>query len=181
MTEEPRATLVERLYSRAIFEDYIGSAKDAGELLREAADALASISEPAREEEPRGLARQLANWCDGERAKLGALDGYDYLSGEEYGLRRAQIQAEKLAAQAEEGKEPAGWLDNFGHFWRTEEAAKKHNARPLYAAPSSSTLEITEEAVEAARQSLYRNPDIRAALEASLPFLSQTGGEKSDA
>ncbi len=40
-----------------------------------------------------------AVWCGVERQKLGAIDGYDYRSGEEYGLRRAEIEiARRVAA-----------------------------------------------------------------------------------
>lgn len=41
--------------------------------------------------------QEAANWCEQERYKLGAIDGYDYRSGEEHGLRRAQIELERLA------------------------------------------------------------------------------------
>jgi hypothetical protein len=50
-----------------------------------------------------------AAWCDEQRALLGAVDGYDYRSGEEYGLRRAQIEAERRASLS---PAPAGgWQD----------------------------------------------------------------------
>ncbi len=39
--------------------------------------------------------QDFGSWCENERTKLGALDGYDYRSGEEYGLRRAQIELER--------------------------------------------------------------------------------------
>jgi hypothetical protein len=39
--------------------------------------------------------RSLVEWCEIEREKIGAIDGYDYRSGEEYGLRRAQIEIER--------------------------------------------------------------------------------------
>ena len=39
-----------------------------------------------------------AEWCAIERGKLGAVDGYDYHSGEEYGLRRAEIELRRRAA-----------------------------------------------------------------------------------
>lgn len=35
-------------------------------------------------------------WLDQQRAEIGCIDGYDYRSGEEYGLRRAQIHIESL-------------------------------------------------------------------------------------
>ncbi len=37
----------------------------------------------------------LQEWCRVERCALGAVDGYDYSSGQEYGLRRAEIEIEK--------------------------------------------------------------------------------------
>ena len=42
----------------------------------------------------RAALEDLANWCEAERSNLGAIDGYDYSSGQEYGLRRAQIEIE---------------------------------------------------------------------------------------
>lgn len=45
----------------------------------------------------------LAEWCAAERAKLGAVDGYDYRSGEEFGLARAETKTRAaLAAHAGE-------------------------------------------------------------------------------
>ena len=48
-------------------------------------------------------------YCDIERAHLGAIDGYDYKSGQEFGLRQAVIELERRfprrAALAPEGKE----------------------------------------------------------------------------
>lgn len=38
-----------------------------------------------------------AEWCAVERNKLGAIDGYDYRSGEEFGLRRAEIELRRRA------------------------------------------------------------------------------------
>ncbi len=43
----------------------------------------------------RAVLEDVASWCEDERAKLGAIDGYDYHSGEEYGLRRAQIELQR--------------------------------------------------------------------------------------
>lgn len=45
-----------------------------------------------------GALRDVAAWCESERHAIGAVDGYDYRSGEEYGLRCAQIELEKRAA-----------------------------------------------------------------------------------
>lgn len=40
----------------------------------------------------------LADWCNVERHKLGGVDGYDYRSGEEFGIRRVEIQIGKISA-----------------------------------------------------------------------------------
>lgn len=37
------------------------------------------------------------SWCEQERGKIGAIDGYDYRSGEEYGLRRAELHLREAA------------------------------------------------------------------------------------
>lgn len=37
----------------------------------------------------------LPDWLESKRYALGAVDGYDYYSGQEYGLRVAQIEAER--------------------------------------------------------------------------------------
>lgn len=41
--------------------------------------------------------RDFANWCDEQGAKLGAVDGYGYHSGEEAAYRHASIEATKRA------------------------------------------------------------------------------------
>lgn len=118
-------------------------------------------------------------------------------------------EAARLLAKCEEAaaalkappSKPVAWLTrnangSIGHVILSERAthdfrASGHKLEPLYAAPSSSTLEITEEAVEAVAKAVaqalgrehmndWHLGVARAALEASLPFLSQTGGEKSD-
>jgi len=38
----------------------------------------------------------LKGWCEKEGSRLGAVDGYDYRSGEEYGIRRVTIQIGKV-------------------------------------------------------------------------------------
>ena len=40
--------------------------------------------------------REAVEIIEQERVKLGAVDGYDYNSGIEYGLRQAQIIMEKI-------------------------------------------------------------------------------------
>lgn len=37
----------------------------------------------------------IAEWFRIEREKIGNVDGYDYRSGEEFGLRRGQIEIER--------------------------------------------------------------------------------------
>lgn len=54
----------------------------------------------------REVLENLADWCRREREKIGAVDGYDYRSGEEYGLRRAQIEIERCAAVMSAHGEP---------------------------------------------------------------------------
>lgn len=49
-------------------------------------------------EQQRKVGFDLAEWCRVERQKL-AVDGYDYKSGEEHGLRRAEIEIEKRLAE----------------------------------------------------------------------------------
>lgn len=41
---------------------------------------------------------QLSDWCASARASIGAVDGYDYRSGEEFGIRRVQIEIDRLRA-----------------------------------------------------------------------------------
>lgn len=43
----------------------------------------------------RKLIADFYDWCQHERSALGAVDGYDYNSGQEYGLRRAEIEIVK--------------------------------------------------------------------------------------
>lgn len=58
-------------------------------------------SEAALREQEKKTLQDLSAWCDSERALLGGVDGYDYRSGEEFGIRRVEIQIEKrLAALA---------------------------------------------------------------------------------
>lgn len=45
----------------------------------------------------REALESLSDWCATERANLGAVDGYDYRSGEEFGLRCAEIEIKKRA------------------------------------------------------------------------------------
>lgn len=67
-----------------------------------AADIAAAAATISRlTEEREGLRKALTDldaWLDQARAKIGAIDGYDYSSGEEFGLRCAQIQLQKLLA-----------------------------------------------------------------------------------
>lgn len=56
---------------------------------------------------------QITDWCSTERAKIGAVDGYDYRSGEEYGLRRVEIEISKraLSTPAPSIGEPVAWTN----------------------------------------------------------------------
>lgn len=69
---------------------------------RDAAFIVKAVnSYDAAQERIRVLESKLADaaeWCAIERGKLGAVDGYDYHSGEEYGLRRAEIELRRRAA-----------------------------------------------------------------------------------
>lgn len=74
----------------------------------------------ARVVELEAFLRDFADWCNVERHKLGAVDGYDYRSGEEYGLRRTEIEVEKrinarcaALSQTEEGRRQVA-LDGEG-------------------------------------------------------------------
>ncbi len=56
-------------------------------------DRLAA--QPASPLRGRDLLIELADWCETARTNIGAIDGYDYRSGEEFGLRRAEIEINK--------------------------------------------------------------------------------------
>lgn len=60
-------------------------------VLLDSANALRLAAKPDED----GPLLQLAEWCRIEREKIGAIDGYDYRSGEEFGLRRAQNEIER--------------------------------------------------------------------------------------
>jgi hypothetical protein len=72
-------------------------AKDISESLRWAAARIEALEAALRDLAAAAL-RDLAEWCAVERAMIGAVDGYDYRSGEEYGLRRAEIEITKRTA-----------------------------------------------------------------------------------
>ncbi len=72
--------------------------------LRKALRAAACLINMAQEqakakddeiEQLRKLVAGLQDWCRVERHGLGNVDSYDYSSGQEYGLRRAEIEIEK--------------------------------------------------------------------------------------
>jgi hypothetical protein len=46
-------------------------------------------------EDARKALQSLEYWCTDARMGLGAIDGYDYRSGEEYGIRRVEIEIHK--------------------------------------------------------------------------------------
>ncbi len=56
--------------------------------------------------DPHAALKGAAEWCQIEREKIGAIDGYDYRSGEEYGLRRAQIELERRAHEQSQERKP---------------------------------------------------------------------------
>lgn len=94
-----RSELVDELRQRAEIERHGASISADGPmsvLLDRAADALVPTPHPSVElVEARRALRALADWCGAECNKLGVVDGYDYRSGEEYGLRCAQIEIER--------------------------------------------------------------------------------------
>ena len=49
----------------------------------------------------RDAMQRFTDWCDTERHKLGAVDGYNYSSGEEYGLRRAAIYFDAMLSASD--------------------------------------------------------------------------------
>ncbi len=57
--------------------------------------SLAAPDTVAERDRLQKLIIDFQEWCRVERAALGAIDGYDYDSGQEYGLRRAEIEVEK--------------------------------------------------------------------------------------
>jgi len=64
------------------------------------AEAKIALEAPTKEEialraQARKALADLSNWCETERYKLGGIDGYDYRSGEEFGIRRVELQIEK--------------------------------------------------------------------------------------
>lgn len=120
MTPTPSAQTVTDEILRALRDasdgwtgDAVCISADAGEtaakLIETLTTSLAAAS--ARIGELETFLRDFADWCNVERHKLGAVDGYDYRSGEEYGLRRAEIEIEKridarrsALSQTEEGR-----------------------------------------------------------------------------
>lgn len=57
------------------------------------AEFIAAAPDTAAERDRlQKLITDFQEWCRVERAALGAVDGYDYDSGQEYGLRRAEIE-----------------------------------------------------------------------------------------
>ena len=60
----------------------------------------------AERDQLRKLVTDFQEWCRTERGALGAVDGYDYDSGQEYGLRRAEIEIEKRLKALATKQEP---------------------------------------------------------------------------
>lgn len=65
-----------------------------------AAEAIAALRTHAVAGEAKTIEalRLLGDWCQTERHKLGGVDGYDYQSGEEFGIRRVELQIDKILA-----------------------------------------------------------------------------------
>ena len=75
-----------------------------------AIDALTERAEKAERElqQARGEAAgalSTADWCAYERSLLGAVDGYDYNSGVEFGLRKAEIYLRALKPSPASGEQ----------------------------------------------------------------------------
>lgn len=47
-------------------------------------------------EQTQETLKALSDWCEKARYELGGIDGYDYRSGEEFGIRRVELQIEKV-------------------------------------------------------------------------------------
>lgn len=65
---------------------------DPGEVLKEISRRLSPAATPM----PLEALKALSDWCEKARYELGAIDGYDYRSGEEFGIRRVELQIEKM-------------------------------------------------------------------------------------
>ncbi|HWK65355.1 MAG TPA: hypothetical protein VNS34_10465 [Rhizobiaceae bacterium] len=152
--------------------------------------ALATLPSPAGAE----ALKDLAAWCDEQRSKLGAVDGYNYASGEEYGLRRAQIEAERRAALSTPAPASTGeavswrwrikgmttWVYDPEPRWVEEH---RHDTDididPLYTSPAQPAVaiqpldEITEDEVRSRAKAMYVNKGWRTTDR--LPAHSVTG------
>lgn len=47
-------------------------------------------------DETKDALRRLSDWIEVERMRIGSIDGYDYRSGEEFGLRRVQCEIDRI-------------------------------------------------------------------------------------
>jgi hypothetical protein len=56
---------------------------------------LARLAANPADDDVREALDALSGWCAQERSGIGAVDGYDYRSGEEFGIRRVEIEIEK--------------------------------------------------------------------------------------
>jgi hypothetical protein len=91
--------------------------------------------------------QELLDWCQQEREKLGAVDGYDYRSGEEYGLRRAQIEIGKRSAAPASGVTRTGSAsDNL--LYKSPREAESLREWVKAAAPATErTIKLTDPAI----------------------------------
>lgn len=55
----------------------------------------------------REALESISDWCSNERGLIGAVNGYDYRSGEEYGMRRAEIEIIKRLKALPAASQPA--------------------------------------------------------------------------
>jgi hypothetical protein len=102
------ANEIERLRSSAPQGD--GRAPEP-QIIARAADAMAERVMYAAAPPSVALEAELedaAEWCAVRRAEIGAVDGYDCRSGEEFGLRRAEIELRRRAKAALTRPQPGG-------------------------------------------------------------------------
>lgn len=109
----------------------------------------AALSAPQPSPNAPGELVALQAWCDERASQIGAVDGYDYRSGEEAAYRHVSLEIEKRlrTAAAPSMGEPVGyrWRNNFEPWWHygahrlsiTDEGRNdpKFEEQPLYPHP----------------------------------------------